>query len=325
MGARLILYYSGNSDSLRPCFSNCPHKLMPGLSQYTKGIFITALGVFIISPDGLLTRLILVDHWTLIFWRALFLSFGMWLITSLLYPNRSWQQYKSLGLPGLVMILFYSMGTISFITAITHTSVANTLIILSTTPLFAALIGRVFLSEPIVPRIWVAILLVAIGVYVISSDGENQNSSMFGDIFAMIGAFFLAAGFTMVRRFPGISVFPAISTSGLMTALIVLPLAQPFSVTQADMGYLLIMGIYMLPIGTALMYMGPKYIPASEVGLMLLLESVLGPTWVWIALGEQPGSRTFIGGAIILSTLAINTIWAMQSSKRIRRAALATG
>jgi drug/metabolite transporter (DMT)-like permease len=223
------------------------------------------------------------------------------------------------------MVLFYSLGTISFITALTHTSVANTLIILSTTPLFAALIGRIFLGEPIVARLWVVILLVGIGVFVMSSDGENQNSSLFGDIAAMAGAFFLAAGFTMVRRFPGISIFPAISTAGLVTALIVLPLAQPFSVTQNDMGYLLIMGVYMLPVATALMYLGPRYIPAAEVGLMLLLESVLGPTWVWLALGEQPGVRTFIGGAIILTTLVVNTIWAMKSSRRVRQAALATG
>ena len=75
------------------------------------------------------------------------------------------------------------------------------------------------------------------------------------------------------------------------------------------------MGIYMLPLGTALMYLGPKYIPAPEVGLMLLLESILGPVWVWLVLGEQPGTRTFIGGAIILSTLAINAVWVLKSTK----------
>ena len=288
---------------------------MPVLSQHAKGLIITALGVLIVSPDGLLTRLILVDHWTLIFWRTLFLSFGMWLIVNLTYPNRTWQKYKSMGRGGAMMVLIYAMGTVSFIVAITHTSVANTLIILSTTPLFAAIIGWVFLREPIPVRTWCAILLVGIGIFVISSDSDNQASSLFGDLAAMSGAFFLATGFTVVRRFPAISIFPVISTSGLLTALMVLPLAQPFSVTQSDMGYLLIMGIYMLPVATALMYLGPKYIPAPEVGLMLLLESILGPIWVWLALGEQPGIRTFIGGAIILSTLAINTAWVLKSTR----------
>ena len=288
---------------------------MPVLSQHAKGLIITALGVLIISPDGLLTRLILVDHWTLIFWRALFLSFGMWIITNLIYPNRTWSKYKSIGRGGSMMVLIYSMGTISFIIAITHTSVANTLIILSATPLFAAIIGWVFLQEPIPVRTWCAILLVGIGIFIISSESVGQPSSLSGDLAAMCGSFFLATGFTVVRRFPRIPVLPVISTSGLLTALIVLPMAQPFSVTQADMGYLLIMGVYMVPLGTALMYLGPKYIPAPEVGLMLLLESILGPVWVWLALGEQPGIRTFVGGAIILSTLAINAAWVLNSTK----------
>ncbi len=292
---------------------------MPELPQHLKGLIITALGVLIISPDGLLTRLIHVDHWTLIFWRGLLLSFGMWILTSLVHPNRTWQAYRGMGQHGLLMVVLYSIGTVAFITAITHTSVANTLIILSTTPLFAALIGFVVLREKIELRTWCAIFLVALGVYVISSDSDNQTATLFGDIAAMVGAFFLASGFTVVRVKPTISVFPVISTSGLVTAVIILPLAQPFVVTQQDMGFLLIMGIYMLPVGTALMYIGPKYIPASEVGLMLLLESVLGPTWVWLALDEKPGLSTFIGGAIILGTLALNTLWAMQSTAIARR------
>jgi drug/metabolite transporter (DMT)-like permease len=70
----------------------------------------------------------------------------------------------------------------------------------------------------------------------------------------------------------------------------------------------------MVPIGTALMFIGPRYIPAPEVGLLLLLESVLGPVWVWMALGEEPANRTLVGGAIVLSTLAINAIWALKNS-----------
>ena len=297
---------------------------MPVLSQHAKGLIITALGVLIISPDGLLTRLILVDHWTLIFWRALFLSFGMCIITNLIYPDRTWLKYKSIGRGGAMMVLIYSMGTISFIIAITHTSVANTLIILSATPLFAAIIGWVFLREPIPVRTWCAILLVGVGIFIISSESVGQASSLSGDLAAMCGSFFLATGFTVVRRFPRIPVLPVISSSGLLTALIILPLAQPFSVTQADMGYLLIMGVYMLPLGTALMYLGPKYIPAPEVGLMLLLESILGPVWVWLVLGEQPATRTFIGGAIILSTLAINAAWVLKSAKLRKKAAIIT-
>ena len=290
------------------------------LSTHAKGLLITACGVLIISPDGLLTRLILTDHWTMIFWRALFVSFGMWLVVSFTHPNRVWRQYKTVKGPGLLMVACYSLGTITFIFAITHTSVANTLIILSTTPLFAALVSWIALREKIELRTLVAIVLVAGGVGVISSGSAAQPGNLAGDLAALLGSFFLAGGFVFVRRFPGISVFPAISCSGLLTALLILPIAAPLSVSQADLGYLLIMGVYMVPIGTTLMFIGPRYIPAAEVGLLLLLESILGPVWVWLALGEEPGQRTLIGGAIVISTLAINTAWALKRPRLSQQA-----
>ena len=252
------------------------------LSNHAKGLLITATGVLIISPDGLLTRLIQTDHWTMMFWRALLLSFGMWLAVSLVNPNRVWRQYCTVRGPGLLMVGAYSLGTISFIYAITHTSVANTLVILSSTPLFAALISRVLLHEKIIPRTLIAISLVAVGIAVIASGSVGVTSALAGDLAAVLGSFFLACGFSFVRRFPQISSLSAISCSGLLTALLVLPLASPLAISQADFGYLLIMGLYVVPIGTALMFIGPRYIPAAEVGLLLLLESILGPLWVWL-------------------------------------------
>ncbi len=282
------------------------------LSSHVKGLLITASGVLIISPDGLLTRLIETDHWTMIFWRALLVSFGMWLIISLLNPNRVWRQYRTVRGPGLLMVGAYSLGTISFVFAITHTSVANTLIILSSTPLFAALISRVLLHEKIQPRTIIAILMVAVGIGVIAAGSISEQNALLGDMAAILGSFFLACGLTFVRRFPGISSFAAISCGGLLTALLVLPLASPLAVSQSDFGYLLLMGLYVVPVGTALMFVGPRYIPAAEVGLLLLLESILGPVWVWWALAEQPGINTLVGGAIVLSTLAVNTVWALK-------------
>ena len=186
------------------------------LSNHAKGLLITATGVLIISPDGLLTRLIQTDHWTMMFWRALLLSFGMWLAVSLVNPNRVWRQYCTVRGPGLLMVGAYSLGTISFVYAITHTSVANTLIILSSTPLFAALISRVLLHEKIIPRTLIAISLVAVGIAVIASGSVGVSSALAGDLAAVLGSFFLACGFSFVRRFPQISSLSAISCSALI-------------------------------------------------------------------------------------------------------------
>jgi drug/metabolite transporter (DMT)-like permease len=286
------------------------------ISSHLKGVLITACGVLIISPDGLLTRLIETDHWTMIFWRALLLSFGMWLMISLINPNRVWQQYRTVRGPGMLMVGAYSLGTISFVFAITHTSVANTLIILSSTPLFAALISRVLLNERIQPRTLLAIALVAIGIAIIAvgsiAGNATAQNGLLGDLAAIVGSFFLACGFSFVRRFPRISSASAISCSGLLTAILVLPLASPLMISQADFGYLLLMGLYVVPVGSTLMFIGPRYIPAAEVGLLLLLESILGPFWVWLVFAEHPGLHTLLGGAIVLSTLLLNTVWALR-------------
>ena len=282
-------------------------------SSYARGLLITAAGVLIISPDGLLTRLIAVDHWTLLFWRSLFLSFGMWLVLGFTCRGPIRRQFLTLRGAALMQVASYSLGTICFIYAITHTSVANTLVILATTPLFAALVSRVILGERIEARVAAAIVLVAVGIAVIaygSGDGPGERA---GDLAALSGAFFLACALNFVRRFPEVSTFAAISLSGLLTALLVMPLAAPLALSSSDLGYLMIMGIYMLPIGLALMFIGPRYLPSTEVGLLLLLESVLGPVWVWLALGEAPGGYTLAGAAIVLTTLAVNAAWGLNS------------
>jgi drug/metabolite transporter (DMT)-like permease len=280
---------------------------------HTQGFLITTLGILVISPDGLLTRLVEADHWTMIFWRALFLSFGTLIICGFRHVNKVGHQFRALKGTGLALIFSYSCGTISFVIAFTHTSVANTLIILSITPLFAAIISRIFLAEVIKPRTLVAIGFVAVGMFIIS--GGASDSQLFGDFMAMAGSFFMACSFNLVRRFPNLPIFPAISVSGLFTACLVLPLASPFSISQADLGYLMIMGLYVLPIGSVLLFLGPRYIPASEVGLLLLLESIFGSLWVFLMLKEVPVQTTIIGGAIILFALAMNAVWASRDRK----------
>ena len=284
------------------------------LTPHAKGLLITATGVLIISPDGLLARLIQADHWTIVFWRSLFVAMGMCYAVNLLYPGRVWQQYRSVFGAGLWMVLAYGLGSTTFVYALTHTSVANTLVILSSTPLFAALISRVLLQEKIPLRTMIAIALVATGIAVIAFGSASSGSGLAGDLAAVAGSFTLAFGLTLVRRFPQVSSFAAISCSGLLTAVLILPLATPLAVTQADFGYLMLMGLYVVSIGTALLYLGPRYIPSAEVGLLILMESILGPLWVWLALGEALGPYTVIGGAIVLSTLVINTVWALRSA-----------
>ena len=108
---------------------------------------------------------------------------------------------------------------------------------------------------------------------------------------------------------------PALAFGGVVTALAVLPLAAPATISGPDFTILLGMGLVMLPLSFALMFIGPRYIPAPEVSLILLLESLLGPLWVWLVLSEAPGFYTLIGGTIILVALAGNAILSFSASE----------
>lgn len=278
---------------------------------------ITGLGVLIVSPDGLLARLIHTDHWTLIFWRALFLAIGLAIVSLVIFRGDVARRFIAIGKPGLFLASIHVVGMTAFVIAVTTTSVANTLLILATTPLFAALTSWVFMRETLPVRTWLAIGLVALGIAIISSAGDTAHSSFSGDMAALLGAFMLGLSFAVTRRYRDRSMIPALSLGGLISALLIFPLASPLSASGSDMIYLVLMGLVMLPVGMAMMYFGPRYVPAAEVGLMMLLESVIGPFWVWLVLDENPGPRTFIGGAIILAALTMNTLWGHRHRSRM--------
>ena len=285
------------------------------LSNHLKGLLITGLGVFVITPDGLLTRLIAADVWTLTFWRGLLSAIGMGLLLFFIYRKQMGARIREIGWPGLVVALMFGLGSVAFVYAITHTTVANTLLLVNTSPMFAALIAWGILHETVLVRTWIVIVIVLIGVVVIAFAGGGDGGSLWGNLAALWAALSNAISLSVTRRYKDRSMVPAIALGSFVSALVALPLAQPGSVNNSDVMVLLGMGLIMLPLSFALMFIGPRYIPAPEVSLMMLLESLLGPLWVWLALSEAPGVYTLIGGTIIVTALAANAVLTLTTSQ----------
>ena len=278
------------------------------MTDRAKGLLFSAMGVLIITPDGLLTRLVETDSWTLIFWRGLLSSIGICLILLLVYRGDIWQKIRAIGLGGLYVAFTMSLGSIFFIFSITHTSVANTLFIVSTSPVFAALIGWIVLKEALPLRTWLVIAVVLCGIGIIALGNGVNRGSMLGNLAALCTAILAAVSLSMIRNFRERSMVPAAALAGVLSALWVIPLAQPTSVTPNETPLIIVMGLLMLPLAFAFMYIGPRYLPAAEVSLMVLLEAILGPLWVWLVVGEDPGGYTLVGGTIVLVALAVNAL-----------------
>ena len=288
--------------------------MFSSLSRHSRGLMFTGLGVLAVSPDGLLLRLVTTDVLTTTFWRSLFYSVGMMVLLTIFYRRKVIDAFFNIGRPGLLMLILYFIGNLSFVYSINHTAVANTLFIISATPLFAALIAWLVYGERVARRTWIAIGIACGGIAIICSGKSIMPGAWLGNLAGLFTAFAIAASFTIVSKNRDRDMLPAMALGGFLTALVLEPLVSPSQTSDQDLFYLLLMGFFLIPVAASLMYIGPRYISAPEVGLMILLESVFGPLWVWMALGEYPGNIALLGGVIVLATLSIHAYIGMRES-----------
>jgi drug/metabolite transporter (DMT)-like permease len=270
--------------------------MLPG---YRRGLILTVSGTVLVSFEALFLRLVNADIWSVIWWRGLLL--GITMLAMLLATGGS-LQIRRLGVAGSAAILAFAAAVFFFVTAINTTTVANTLVIASAAPLFAALQSWLFLRERTAPATWAAIVVLFAGIAIIFS-GSLRTSFVFGDLSALAYAGCLAAYYVALRRCSDDHLLSIVTYGGLLSGLLAWPVATPTVVAPSDFWLLLALGVAVVPASTMLLSLGTRHIPAPHVTLIMMLEMLLGPLWVWFALGEIPGYRTVLGGVLILMTI----------------------
>ena len=152
--------------------------------------------------------------------------------------------------------------------------------------------------------------------------GGIQAGTTLGDLCAVVTALSLAAGFTIIRRMKTQNMIPATALGGLLVAAVTVPFAQPLwgagSLEGTQLWFTLLMGVVVLPISFGLITLGPRSVPAPEVALLMLTETVLGPFWVWWIIDEYPSKQTFIGGGVVLSAIALHAIWRLSRNAPLK-------
>ncbi|GAB4224698.1 MAG: DMT family transporter [Kiloniellaceae bacterium] len=296
--------------------------LKSSLPDHQKGLLLTTLGVLVLTPDSLLVRLAGMEPFSLLVWRGVLQAIGILAILALLYPGQVMAQIRAIGRVGILLAVVFTGSTLCFILALTHTAVADVLIIVAIAPLVAALLSRSFLGEAVPLRTWLAIAFTLTGIALLVVE-DLGSGSLWGDFAALCCAVCIGASLTITRHGRAVSMVPAMSLAGTLTALVALPLAlvlEPSALIPSgpSLVYVLIMGLFVAPVSFALITAGPRYLPAAEVGLLMLLETVLGPLWVWLVIGEYPGDLALLGGGIVVMTLAGHAL----AGNRQRRAAL---
>ena len=270
-----------------------------------RGQIYVALAAVAWSTAGVLQRQLTLDTATQVFGRALFATFALLAYVAVVERGQVWAAFRSVGLPGVAVAVCVATASASFIGALNHTSVARVLFLLALSPVFAALLARVTLGETISRRTALAMGVALVGVAVmIGAPGEG---SLVGDGLSLLCALAFAVMVVITRWRSDVSMAPATCLSQLLLIVVFLPFASPGDIAADDLGWLAALGIGQIGLGFALLTVGARLIPAAQVGLITLLEIVLGPLWVWLAIDERPTTRTLVGGAIVIVGIVIQT------------------
>jgi drug/metabolite transporter (DMT)-like permease len=278
---------------------------LEGSRRRRRGQVYVALAAVAWSTAGVLQRQLTLDTPTQVFGRAAFAGAALLIYVAVVERGRVVQAFRSVGLAGIAVALCVATASAGFITALNHTSVARVLFILAVAPVLAALLARVTLGEPITRLTVAAMALALVGVTVML--GAPGEGSLAGDGLSFLVALAFAVSIVITRWRHDVSMTPATCLSQVILVAVFAPFASPGDIGGSDVGWLAALGIGQIGLGFVLLTVGARLIPAAQVGLITLLEVVLGPLWVWLALDERPSTLTLVGGAIVIVAIVIQT------------------
>ena len=281
------------------------------MTNNAKGLALTSLGVFIMSLESLFIKFTTISPFLFSFYIGIFMFISM--ISTFLFKEKAvLKKALNTNLPMLIVCAIL-MGTsnIFFITAVKTTTVANVVIIFSTAALFSALFAYLFYREKITKNIIVASFFMFVGLFIIFND-KLEIGSIEGNIYALLCTAFFATSYVILSRYKEMDRFILTAFSGLALSMIAFFFCDDLSIDFKTLAIVMIMGLLISPISRVFLGNGAKYISASEVSLLMIIETIMAPVWVWIFLNEVPSSYTFIGGSIIVATLIVNSLYTLK-------------
>ena len=282
-------------------------------SEQKKGMLMAFTAVMFLTPDSLLIRLANISSWNLIFYRG-FIPFSVVFIGLLIiYKTNLIKQTLNNGWHGLAYALVFSVTNITFVISIENTNVANTLIMIALAPMLSAVLSFIFLKEVPDKKTWVAIIITTLAVIYIFFDAMDAGDIL-GNALGLLTAFGLAVGAVIIRSAKKIDLVPSAMFGKLLVALIAFSFSDNLSLVGSDITIVPLMCVMCVAVPFVLVTIAPRYITAAEVNLFFLMETILGPLWVWFVVLEQPSIETIIGGILIIITIAIHSALSLRKS-----------
>jgi drug/metabolite transporter (DMT)-like permease len=293
----------------------------PGPS-YARGVVCVLAGGACLSFGGVLIRHFeTANGWQIIFYRAIGFVLALSIFLALKHRGRFFAAFLAVGWPGVIAAVSLGMGTACYVFGMLLTSVANVVFTLSAGPFFAAGVAWLVLRERIGLPTLLAMLAAAGGVGLMFADGLVSGTWL-GNLVALGAPLTFAITVVAWRSKKGVDMVPATCLSGLVGLLIGAVMADGLAISVHDLVLALLLGSAQLGAGFLLFTLGSRSVPAGEVTLYSLAETILAPIWVWLVISEVPSAWTLSGGVVVLSAVllaALAGLWAARAPVRAAR------
>ena len=286
---------------------------MKNLSDQKKGSLLAFVAVIFITPDSLFIRLSNIDTWGLLFYRGAIPFVVVLIGLVIIYKSDFIKVFLSIGLAGIFYAAIFAVTNITFIISIQNTNVANTLVMIAMAPILSAVLGAIFLNENPDKKTWITVVITFFAVIYIFYDSIKLGN-FFGDLFGFITALGLAIGAIIIRSAKNRNLVPAALIGKLLVGLFGLYFVESFKLLDKDIFIVPLMCVLCVAIPFVLVTIAPRFITAAEVNLFFLLETIVGPIWVWLVIKEQPSLETIQGGLVIITAIAIHSYMSLKKN-----------
>lgn len=290
------------------------------MTPYALGTLLMIGGVLILSPDSGLLRLIDGDPYVISFWRGVGIGVVVWSFALIRSPADFLRQLSQPSGLSLAIIASFGLSSMAFVFGVTHLGAPTMLVFVSTTPLASAVASWLIFKERTDTPLWIAIVVGMLGASIAGS-GIPLDTPIEGWIAGAAVPILTGVGISLTRHFPGDTIWPIYGVSSFLVAGVLWLILDSLAIPEGTFWPVFINACIVVPVSFALITLAPKYLPAPEVGLYLLLETLIGPIIVWWLVGEAPRERDFIGGAILLSALIGLFTYRMHQGRQRRRMA----
>ena len=272
------------------------------------GPLLILTGGFCLSWGGLILRTFeSASIWQILFYRSIFFLWVLIAFILLTYGKKTFKKIKEAGVPGLIGGVFLSTNFVAYMYSMMETTVANVVFIISTQTVFLPIVAYIFLKEKISPRGYVAIMLAMIGVTLMIGDSLGTGS-LKGNLAALTIPINFSVLVLIIRKYPKVDMIPAIFYAGILSCLYGLFLLEDMVISTKDIWLSFLLGVPQLAFGFIFITIGSRTTPAVMVGLLMLMESIFAPIWVWLFYNEIPPVSVLIGGIIILSAVVMKSL-----------------